>query len=128
VHHFLGACMNADRTALDAHARVAADAIAARPHHIATAADRGRIDAVRLMVEVGFDVNTPDHSLPHRATALHYAALNGSAELAAVLRDLGADPTLKDASFNATPAGWADHAGHPELAELLSAAEAADPL
>ena len=39
------------------------------------------------------------------ATALHYAALNGNRELASLLIRHGATINLRDAEFDATPAG-----------------------
>jgi hypothetical protein len=38
-----------------------------------------------------------------------------------LLLDLGADPTVTDHRFQATPEGWAEHFGHTALAELLNA-------
>ncbi len=31
----------------------------------------------------------------------------------------GADPTIRDTRFDATPSGWARHGGHTELIEVL---------
>jgi len=118
VYDVLGACMRGDRDGVDP-ALVGA-AIAHRPHHVATAADRGRVGAVRLMAELGFDVNAPDRSVPHRATALHYAAFNGDEPMVNALLALGADRAATDASYQGTPAGWADHAGHDELSRRLA--------
>ncbi len=38
---------------------------------------------------------------------------------AACLLDLGADPTVVDAAYNATPLEWAEECGAPDSAELL---------
>jgi hypothetical protein len=35
------------------------------------------------------------------------------------LLERGADPSIKDTKVNSDAAGWADHAGHQEIAELL---------
>jgi ankyrin repeat protein len=51
--------------------------------------------------------------------ALHEAAYAGDRELCELLLGLGADPTLRDTSFDATPAGWARHSHHDELAAWL---------
>ena len=59
-----------------------------------------------------------------RPTALHLAAYDGSRELVDVLLELGADPNVRDRDFDATPAGWARHAHHDELADHLAALEA----
>jgi hypothetical protein len=34
----------------------------------------------------------------------------------------GANPNLRDAKFDATPLGWAQHAGHPSTIALIAAA------
>jgi hypothetical protein len=41
------------------------------------------------------------------ATPLHVAALNGRREIVEVLLEAGADINARDATFDATPAGWA---------------------
>lgn len=117
---FLGACMKADRAAVEATRSGAAAAIARRPHHIATAAERGRTDSVRLMAEVGFDVNVIEVSWPHRPTPLHRAASNGHVDTVTALLELGADRTIRDCTFNGTAAGWAEHSGYDDLARLLA--------
>ena len=75
---------------------------------------------MRLLVELGFDVNAR-HGAP---TVLHLAAYGGSRELVDLLLELGADPNARDRDFDATPAGWARHAHHDELADHLAALEA----
>jgi len=88
------------------------------------AACNGRVDAIRRLVALGADVNArgtfggPDHG--HGVTALHLAAQSGRAEAVEALLELGADPTVRDALHGGTPAGWARHGCHAELAERLS--------
>jgi hypothetical protein len=36
----------------------------------------------------------------------------------------GADPNLRDRSYNSTPAGWAEHSGQEEAERYLQAREA----
>jgi len=92
---------------------------------------------------------TDRHPPVHRATLLHYVAANGvedarqrsprnAAEVARLLLDAGAalgghdavvrllvergariDP--EDTIYRATPAGWAEHGGHPAIAAYLRA-------
>jgi ankyrin repeat protein len=31
----------------------------------------------------------------------------------------GADPAVRDRTYDSTPLGWAEHFGHPEIAALL---------
>ena len=88
------------------------------------AASNGRVAAVRRLVELGADVNGrgtfggPDHG--QGVTALHLAAQSGQAESVETLLELGADPTIQDDLHGGTPAGWARHGSHPELAERLT--------
>ena len=35
------------------------------------------------------------------------------------LLELGADPSVRDALYDGTPANWAEHGGHEAAAELL---------
>ncbi|MEV6609159.1 ankyrin repeat domain-containing protein [Kutzneria sp. NPDC051319] len=103
---------------------VVPEAIAARPGLIVWAAANGRLDAVRRLVSLGFDVNalgrgdTPIEQ-PWQ-TALHQAAGDGNLPMAELLLSLGADPSIRDARFDATPLDWAHHQGHPTLATLLA--------
>jgi hypothetical protein len=80
------------------------------------AAETGRPEAVRLLAVLGFDVNAV-----RRITALHQAAWAGDLDMVRLLLELGADPTLLDQSFNATPLGWARHNQQHEVAAYLEA-------
>ncbi len=53
------------------------------------------------------------------ATPLHHAAWAGDLELIQRLLDAGADPSITDRRFEATPQGWAEHAYQTEAAEML---------
>ena len=79
---------------------------------------------VRLLVELGFDVDALGRQdIPLEQpweTALHHAAGEGKLELARLLLELGADPAVRDARFQTTPLGWAEHLGQPALVELLT--------
>jgi len=54
-----------------------------------------------------------------RLTPLHQAAYDGDTALVTLLLELGADPTRRDAAFNATPLGWAEHNHQEATAALL---------
>jgi len=90
---------------------------------LAWAAACGRVDAIRRLVALGADPSQrttfggPAHG--QGATALHLAAQDGRLGAIRALLELGADPTLTDGLYDATPAGWADHAGHAGAAEVL---------
>lgn len=70
------------------------------------AAIRNRLDAVRLMLSVGFDPGVRDEL---GATALHHAAWRGYREMVEVLIDADAPLDLRSTSYDATPLQWAAH-------------------
>lgn len=95
----------------------------AHPALVLRAAAAGNTPAVALLAGLGYDVSVRgrmDATVEDPwETPLHVAAWRGDAQLASALLAAGADPTLTDARFGSTPAGWARHAGHAEVAELL---------
>ena len=107
---FLDACWRADT----AEARMIAQEggiLAGSLSHsdrrlLAHAARNNRLATVQTMLELGFPVDTTSQ---HRATALHWAAYHGNADMTRLL--LAHAPALeqRDAAFNGTPLGWAIH-------------------
>jgi hypothetical protein len=87
---------------------------------LALAAQHGRTDAVRALLEADVDANgfTPVQGHSH-ATALHQAALSGNDEIVQLLLDRGAHSGVRDILYNGTPADWAQHNGFMELANRL---------
>jgi ankyrin repeat protein len=118
TNDLLAPCMRGDRDGVER--ATAADTAAAEmtirrhPRALIDAAERGNTSGVELLAQVGYDIN---HCDGH--AALHLAAYTGNPELCELLLRLGADPTIRDASFNAPAAGWARHAHHEELAAWL---------
>ncbi|MCP9273438.1 ankyrin repeat domain-containing protein [Mycolicibacterium arenosum] len=76
------------------------------------------VGAVAASAVIAQDPNALDDM---GATPLHHAAWDGDLEVIRTLLDAGADPTITDARFQATPLGWAEHAYQTEAAELLRA-------
>ncbi|MBV9404985.1 MAG: ankyrin repeat domain-containing protein [Acidobacteriaceae bacterium] len=86
---------------------------------LSLAAQFGRVEMVRLLLDAGVNpdqFNTAGHS---HTTPLHQAALAGHEEVVRLLVERGARLDLEDKNWHGTPAGWASHAGRPELAEYL---------
>lgn len=94
------------------------------------AAEHGFADRLELLAGHGIDTSGVDVVTPalpgdpnardeQGATALHHAAWDGDLELIQRLLAAGADPSLTDLRFGATPRGWAEHAYQSEAAELL---------
>jgi len=63
---------------------------------------------------VSRDLGSPGYTL------LHAAAEWDAPEVAAVALGRGADPTIRDATYNGTPLGWAEHFGRERIKAMLS--------
>jgi len=81
---------------------------------IAELAGHRRWDAVRLLVQLGFDVNASGG-----VTALHYAAGAGDIEIIQLLLHHGADRTIRDTEFNHPPAEWARYFDRDDAIKYL---------
>jgi ankyrin repeat protein len=77
------------------------------------------LDGIRLIVELGVDINglVPGTGLDR--AVIHSAAATGVIPAAQFLIDLGADPTLRDPTYGADAIGWADHHGRREMVTFL---------
>ena len=73
----------------------------------------GRWDLVEAALERGFPVDGP------APTALHWAAAVGNEKMVDTLLAAGADRSVEDPQFHATPSAWADYLGNRELARRL---------
>ena len=81
---------------------------------LAEAADYNRLDAARVMLEIGCPVN------PSGTTPLHGAALKGHVEMADLLIANGADMSARDDRHATTPLQWAQVGGHEAIQEYLA--------
>src|SRR5581483_7256650 len=90
---------------------------------LAWAAATGRVAAIERLVALGADPSGrttfggPTHG--EGLTPLHLAAQGGRRDAVRALLAAGADRTARDALYDSTPAGWAEHGGDPETAALL---------
>jgi ketosteroid isomerase-like protein len=125
VHELVATAMAGDRAAvkrlLAADPSLRERAIERCPDQLVRAAEQNRYDAVALLIELGFDVNARSRTAP-----LHEAAMRGNLPVIRLLLDHGADPSLHDSGYDATPAGWAEHHGQREAHKLLQALERPD--
>lgn len=78
-----------------------------------------QMDAAKLLLKRGAQINAIPPGFDYAGTGLHYAALNGHREMVDFLIEQGAKVDVKDAKVNSTPAGWAEHGGHEELGQFL---------
>jgi ankyrin repeat protein len=126
AQELISACLSVDRHRVGelvaADPAVVRRAIAAEPAAILRAAELRRSDAVRLLAELGFDVNAVQ-----RISALHEAASTGGLAMVELLLSLGADPNQRDCSFDSTPLGWAEHGHHQQIIDRLTPVTEPDP-
>jgi hypothetical protein len=122
VDELVAAAMAGDRDTVErllaADPRLRERAIERRPDLLVRAAEQDNLVAVVLLIELGFDVNARA-----RTTPLHEAAMRGNIEMIQLLLGHGADASIRDTGYDATPAGWAEHHGHTEAQHLLGARE-----
>ena len=79
----------------------------------------GQIEAARLLLQKGAEINVVPGGFDYAGTGLHYAALNGQRAMVEFLLHEGADREMKDTKVGSAAAGWAEYGGHLELRDLL---------
>lgn len=93
-----------------------------RHRAFALATQLGRLEITRALLDAGEDPNRFNPPGMHaHATPLHHAALGGHDAVVRILVERGARLDLEDTIYHATPAGWADHGGHPAIGARLRA-------
>ncbi|SNT59412.1 hypothetical protein SAMN05421812_111176 [Asanoa hainanensis] len=122
---YVAAALAADRAACAAtDPALVATLRADRPGLAVWAATHGRPGAVGLLLDAGWPIDALGRNdVPSDdpwQTALHAAAEAGDVALARDLLARGADQTVRDARFRATPGDWARFFGHTEVAALLT--------
>jgi ankyrin repeat protein len=108
VDNFLGACLRADRTAVDQLLSIAPGL----PRRLTTedlgaladAAEYAHPSAVRMMLDLGFPI---DARRADGATALHAAAYAGRSTIVALLLSRGADVRAPDGQWGSSALAWA---------------------
>jgi hypothetical protein len=79
----------------------------------------GHIDAAKLLLGKGAQINSIPGGFDYSGSGLHYAALNGHLPMVKFLAAKGADVSLRDTKVEATAAGWAEYGGHPAVKTYL---------
>jgi len=92
---------------------------------LVAAAQHEHFDAVRMMLEVGWPIDARGQ---HGATALHWAAFNGHADMVREILRYSPPLEIRDRDFNGTPLGWgiyaSVHGAHPWRGDYAGAVEA----
>ena len=112
---FVAACMRGDAAAasalLDGHADYLVDG-----EPLVAAASSGRLEVVRLLLDLGMDVSAVGQ---HDKHALHVASgEGGDRAIVELLLERGADPRSR--CYGGTACSWAATAGRVELAHVLA--------
>ena len=122
IEAFSAACLGADVSRAEAllakHPAMLEELGPTRAELLNLAAESGKQDAIRLMHRLGFNLNERK-----RTVALHSAAMSGNLVMVKLLIELGADPSVRDEEFNATPLGWAEFSQHTAVADYLRTLE-----
>ena len=91
---------------------------------ILRASERASGAVIEALIQAGASVDIRDD--PKTAvdstfgyTPLHAAAFNGNLSAASALLKHGANVGAREEKYRATPAGWADYAGHSEVRDMI---------
>jgi ankyrin repeat protein len=93
-------------------------------HLIIRASEQAPAAVIEALIEAGADVNTrddPKASVDSTSgyTALHAAAFSGNLSAVSALLKRGANVQNREDKYRATPAGWANHAGHTAIRDMI---------
>lgn len=113
---FLEAILSVDRERAAALLRAHPEYLAS-PRAMFEAARRDRPDALALLLDLGFPLEAQDQT---GKRALHEAAYANARRAAAFLIERGASVDPRESVHGGTPIGWAGHADHVEMIDLLS--------
>jgi hypothetical protein len=82
-------------------------------------AKRGALMSAQWLLGHGTNVNEVARHWGAALTALHLAIWYNHPDMLRLLRDAGADPSIKDSMHNGDAFDWADHFERPELRRIL---------
>jgi ankyrin repeat protein len=107
----------AERMLRDDPSRIGPDGADTVALHLAVS--RKNHKAIRWLIEHGVDVNAKRPMWDCNHTALHMTMENGDLDIARMLLEAGADPSIRDDKYDATVLKWADFFGREALAQLV---------
>jgi len=115
VQRFVSLCLAGDERGTRAMLERASDLVSRAPKELVLKATNvGRMDAVKLVLDLGFDPDWLDE-----VTALHSAAGGNKEEIVRVLLQRGASLTLREPFYDGTPIGWADFFDQQHMRDIL---------
>jgi ankyrin repeat protein len=115
VECFASLCLAGDeRGAREMLARSPSLVAQAPKSMVLKASGTGRIESVRLALDLGFEPNYIDE-----VTALHNAAGRGREDIVRLLLDRGASLCVREPFYDGTALGWADFFDQAALREML---------
>jgi ankyrin repeat protein len=115
VERFTSLCLAGDETGARVMLQHAPDLRERAPKSmVLKATSTGRKEAVRLVLDLGFDPNYIDE-----IAALHSAAGGNRQETVKLLMQRGASLAVREPFYDATPLGWADFFDQAEMREML---------
>ena len=106
-----------DRNTAEAIVRDNADPLNSGALHLL--AKRGDAPAVQWLVDHGANPNALWSHWDANVTALHLCVWSDDVELARILLEAGADPSIRDSKHHGTAAEWAEHFGKPAMRRVL---------
>ena len=83
------------------------------------AEEAGSRDGIRLLLDLGADINGMVPKTAYDRTVLHNAAGWSGLPMVEFLLSLGADPQVRCLPFRSTPIGWAHHNGKDDVVARL---------
>jgi ankyrin repeat protein len=115
VERFTALCMAGDEAGARAMLQLAPELLGRAPKAmVLKAVNTGRTEAVRLVLDLGFDPNYIDE-----VAALHPAAGQNRQEMVKLLLERGASLCVREPYYDATPLGWVDFFDQAPMREML---------
>ncbi|HTT61740.1 MAG TPA: ankyrin repeat domain-containing protein [Bryobacteraceae bacterium] len=115
VERFVSLCLAGDEREARAMLERAPGLLERSPKEmVLKAANGGRLEAVKLVLDLGFDPDWIDE-----VAALHHAAGSGQQEMARLLMQRGASLCSREPFYDGTPVGWAEFFDQRQMRDML---------